>query len=52
VPEVFICDHIRTPIGRFSGSLSSVRAAGSAVHWCDKEELKHLRSTREEGLVA
>jgi len=24
--EVFICDYIRTPIGRFGGSLSSVRA--------------------------
>lgn len=26
MPEVFICDYIRTPIGRFGGSLSSVRA--------------------------
>ena len=24
--EVFICDYIRTPIGRFGGSLASVRA--------------------------
>lgn len=24
--EAFICDYIRTPIGRFGGSLSSVRA--------------------------
>jgi acetyl-CoA acetyltransferase len=24
--EVYICDYIRTPIGRFGGSLSSVRA--------------------------
>src|SRR5690606_17333355 len=24
--EVFICDYIRTPIGRFGGALSSVRA--------------------------
>ena len=24
--DVFICDYIRTPIGRFGGSLSSVRA--------------------------
>src|SRR5688500_717503 len=24
--EAFICDYIRTPIGRFAGSLSSVRA--------------------------
>ncbi|MET3660411.1 3-oxoadipyl-CoA thiolase [Aquamicrobium ahrensii] len=26
MPEAFICDYIRTPIGRFGGSLSSVRA--------------------------
>jgi acetyl-CoA acyltransferase len=26
VTDVFICDYIRTPIGRFGGSLSSVRA--------------------------
>ncbi|HWL55195.1 MAG TPA: 3-oxoadipyl-CoA thiolase, partial [Paracoccus sp. (in: a-proteobacteria)] len=26
MPEVFICDYIRTPIGRFGGALSSVRA--------------------------
>ncbi len=25
MPEVFICDYIRTPIGRFGGSLSAVR---------------------------
>jgi acetyl-CoA acyltransferase len=25
MPEAFICDYIRTPIGRFGGSLSSVR---------------------------
>ena len=24
--EVFICDYVRTPIGRFGGALSSVRA--------------------------
>ena len=24
--DVFLCDYIRTPIGRFGGSLSSVRA--------------------------
>ena len=24
--EVFICDYIRTPVGRYGGSLSSVRA--------------------------
>jgi acetyl-CoA acyltransferase len=24
--EAFICDYVRTPIGRFGGSLSSVRA--------------------------
>ena len=24
--EAYICDYIRTPIGRFGGSLSSVRA--------------------------
>ncbi|MDD8021796.1 MAG: 3-oxoadipyl-CoA thiolase, partial [Paracoccaceae bacterium] len=24
--EVYICDYIRTPIGRFGGALSSVRA--------------------------
>jgi acetyl-CoA acyltransferase len=24
--DVFICDYIRTPIGRFGGALSSVRA--------------------------
>ena len=31
--EAFICDYVRTPIGRFGGSLSSVRTddlAGSA----------------------
>ena len=26
MPEAFICDYIRTPIGRFGGSLSSMRA--------------------------
>ncbi len=26
MPEAFICDYIRTPIGRFGGSLSQVRA--------------------------
>ena len=26
MPEAFICDYIRTPIGRFAGSLSAVRA--------------------------
>ncbi|MHA6688086.1 3-oxoadipyl-CoA thiolase [Mesorhizobium sp. A556] len=26
MPEAFICDYIRTPIGRFGGSLSSIRA--------------------------
>ena len=26
MPEAFICDYIRTPIGRFGGALSSVRA--------------------------
>jgi acetyl-CoA acyltransferase len=26
MPEAYICDYIRTPIGRFGGSLSSVRA--------------------------
>ncbi len=26
MPEAFICDYVRTPIGRFGGSLSSVRA--------------------------
>ncbi len=26
MPEAYICDYIRTPIGRFAGSLSSVRA--------------------------
>lgn len=25
VPEAFICDYVRTPIGRFAGALSSVR---------------------------
>ena len=25
-PPVYICDYIRTPIGRYSGALSSVRA--------------------------
>ena len=24
--EVFICDYVRTPIGRFGGTLASVRA--------------------------
>ena len=26
MPEAFICDYVRTPIGRFAGSLSQVRA--------------------------
>ena len=26
MPEAFICDYIRTPIGRYGGALSSVRA--------------------------
>ncbi|QDZ01431.1 3-oxoadipyl-CoA thiolase [Nitratireductor mangrovi] len=26
MPEAFICDYVRTPIGRFGGSLSAVRA--------------------------
>ena len=26
MPEAFICDYVRTPIGRFGGALSSVRA--------------------------
>lgn len=26
MPEAFICDYIRTPIGRYGGSLSSIRA--------------------------
>ena len=26
MPEAFICDYVRTPIGRFAGALSSVRA--------------------------
>lgn len=26
MPEAYICDYIRTPIGRFGGSLSSIRA--------------------------
>ncbi|MBB4482240.1 3-oxoadipyl-CoA thiolase [Rhizobium etli] len=26
MPEAFICDYVRTPIGRFAGSLSGVRA--------------------------
>ena len=26
MPEAFICDYVRTPIGRFGGSLSQVRA--------------------------
>ena len=26
MPEVFICDAIRTPFGRYAGGLSSVRA--------------------------
>ena len=25
MPEAFICDAIRTPIGRYGGSLSSIR---------------------------
>jgi len=25
MPEAFLCDYIRTPIGRFAGALSSVR---------------------------
>jgi acetyl-CoA acyltransferase len=25
LPEAFICDAVRTPIGRYAGSLSSVR---------------------------
>jgi len=26
MPDAFICDYIRTPIGRYGGALSSVRA--------------------------
>ena len=26
MPEVFICDYLRTPIGRFGGALAQVRA--------------------------
>ena len=26
MPDAFICDYIRTPIGRFGGALASVRA--------------------------
>lgn len=30
--DVFICDYVRTPIGRFAGSLSSVRPDDLAAH--------------------
>ena len=30
--EAFICDYIRTPIGRFGGALSSVRPTISAPY--------------------
>ena len=30
--EAFICDYVRTPIGRFGGALSSVRADDLAAH--------------------
>ena len=30
--EAFICDAIRTPIGRYGGALSSVRADDLAAH--------------------
>jgi acetyl-CoA acyltransferase len=26
MPEAFICDYVRTPIGRFAGALATVRA--------------------------
>jgi len=26
MPEAFICDYIRTPVGRFGGALSGVQA--------------------------
>jgi acetyl-CoA acetyltransferase len=26
MPEAFICDYVRTPIGRFGGALAGVRA--------------------------
>src|SRR5580698_3043238 len=30
--EAFICDYVRTPIGRYAGALSSVRADDLAAH--------------------
>jgi len=32
MPEVFICDAIRTPVGKYGGSLSSVRTDDLAAH--------------------
>jgi len=32
VPEAFVCDSVRTPIGRFGGALSSVRPDDLAAH--------------------
>jgi acetyl-CoA acyltransferase len=52
MPEAFICDFIRTPIGRFGGALSSVRAddlgaiplralmgRNSSVDWAEIEDV-------------
>lgn len=32
MPEVFICDGVRTPIGRFGGNLAGIRADDLAAH--------------------
>ena len=37
--EVFICDAIRTPVGRFAGSLSSVRTDDLASRQLMEQEI-------------
>ena len=44
--EAFICDAIRTPIGRYAGSLAKVRTDDLAAVWLAAEEIREASRAR------
>src|SRR6266571_8635757 len=51
MPEAFICDAVRTPFGRYGGSLSTVRADDDVVYGCANQAGEDNRNVARMALL-
>src|SRR6266571_4677474 len=51
MPEAFICDAVRTPFGRYGGSLSTVRPVDDVVYGCANQAGEDNRNVARMALL-